>query len=654
MVKRITIILIVFIQSQCFTSMAQYTSPGQSKSWTLDSLVANSAGVVTYSEGAYIISNDVVLSESDTLKILNAAVIKTAAGKKITINGVIVSNPSEGRVIFSAIDSTNTANYFNGFRVENSDESLFRNTTIMHGGGIQLIDSDVLFEYCTIRNNNHSLTSGAINYSSASPIIRYCEFRENSRAAIASGANVFGSPQIFFNVFKHNVTDNSNRPQINLGPGAEDTIRIVGNYIEGLYPVSGGVGISNLMGSGSAKVLLKGNEIRNNRYGYTQIGGDISSVIKGNKVIDNNLETNPMNGGSGLNFLSTSAEGNISVIRENIITGNLWGITIQGIANPNLGTVDDHGMNIIFDNGNNGTPYDLYNNTALPVSAQYNYWGTNDEDEIEDLIFHQFDNPSLGLVTFLPNMMLYPVINSFNFLAANNQGLENDIIGNIDLEDKTILLNIPFGIDITSLVPDITVPYGVSVSPLSGVAQDFSQVVEYTVTVPHEQQVWNVIVEQDVLFSISFIVNDQNGNPIEDAIITFDGNTYEEGIYFFENLNPGEYPYSVSKDGYETVEGSAIIIDEDIIEIVVLLTTGMEEMIFHDFRVYPNPFTDQVLLSNPNIIKRVTIISANGQVIKSYEVNGQPEIPTKSIAPGFYMMCFEGINGQRFIMKMVK
>jgi hypothetical protein len=428
----------------------------------------------------------------------------------------------------------------------------------------------------------------------------------------------------------------------------------VGNYIEGLYPVSGGVGISNLLGSGSSKVLLKGNEIRKNRYGYAQIGGDISSVVKENKIIDNNLETNPMNGGSGLNFLSTSAEGNISVIRENIISGNLWGITIQGIANPNLGTADFHGMNIIYGNGNNGTPYDLYNNTALPVSAQYNYWGTNDEDEIEDLIFHQFDNSSLGLVTFLPNMLLNPVINSFNFLAANNQGLENDVVGNIDLENKTILLNIPFGIDISSLVPEIIVPYGVSVSPLSGVAQDFSQVVEYTVTVPHEEQVWNVIVEQDVLFSITFLVNDQNGNPIDDAIITFDGYTYEEGVYIFNNLNPGEYPYSVAKDGYETIENTAIIIDEDIIETVVLLTTGIEEMLLNDFMVYPNPFNDQILLSNPNVIKRVTIISTNGQKIKSFEVNGKPEIPTYNIAPGFYLISFEDIAGQRFIIKMVK
>jgi hypothetical protein len=51
----------------------------------------------------------------------------------------------------------------------------------------------------------------------------------------------------------------------------------------------------------------------------------------------------------------------------------------------------------------------------------------------------------------------------------------------IDEEAKTIGLLAPFGANVTALSPTITIT-GVSVSPASGVAQDFTSPVNYTVT----------------------------------------------------------------------------------------------------------------------------------------------------------------------------
>lgn len=804
--RKITFVLFAFLFCLCFSAKAQYTSPGQSKSWTLDSLVVNSAGAVTFSEGAYLINNDIVISLSDTLNILEAAVIRTAAAIKITVSGVIISDPASGRVIFTAIDSTASANYFKGIRIEESDLSRFKNTNIMHGGGVQLIGSDVVFENCIIRNNNNSLTSGAINFSGASPVIKYCTFKNNTRAAIGSGANIIGSPQILYNTFIHNVTDNSNRPQINIGPGDADTIRIIGNYIEGAYSVSGGIGVSNLLGSGSAKVLILNNEIRTNRYGYTQTGANISSIIQGNKIINNNLETNPMNGGSGLNFVS-SAAGNTAILRGNIISGNLWGVTIQGIASPDLGTEADPGMNLIYGNGNGGLPYDLYNNTALPVSAQYNYWGTADESGIENVIVHQADNASLGLVTYLPYMPLNPEINTFKFTAIDNPGLASDVTGVIDVENHTVSVAVPAGTDVTNLIPDISIPFGATISPENGIAQDFTEDVTYTVSVPHGSQAWVVSVESAQLYSATFVVKDQDNNPVDDAIITFNGTAYEAGVYVFENLAPGSYPfivnregyesvegivgisveniteevtlqlisftltfsindsgaavegasiviagetlntdadgeasivllpgeysYQVSKNGYETVESSVVITDQDVIESVslelidYLLTfivkaqdgsalegasvsvnfeslvtdengvaslevipgsyeyivtmadylgvtstvevvdqdvtveislqpNGINEDIFSNFKLYPNPFSEKITLNNPWLVERVLINTMDGKLVYDILLNGNSEIKTSDLKNGIYLITLEGWNGERFMVKMVK
>jgi len=55
-------------------------------------------------------------------------------------------------------------------------------------------------------------------------------------------------------------------------------------------------------------------------------------------------------------------------------------------------------------------------------------------------------------------------------------------VGVINEEDKTIVVELPFGIDLTTLVPTITVSNGAMVSPTSGTPQNFTNPVIYTVT----------------------------------------------------------------------------------------------------------------------------------------------------------------------------
>ena len=55
-------------------------------------------------------------------------------------------------------------------------------------------------------------------------------------------------------------------------------------------------------------------------------------------------------------------------------------------------------------------------------------------------------------------------------------------VGTIDESAKTEKISLPAGTDVTALVPTITVSTGASVSPASGVAQNFTNPVQYTVT----------------------------------------------------------------------------------------------------------------------------------------------------------------------------
>ncbi|ULQ61212.1 cadherin-like beta sandwich domain-containing protein [Brucepastera parasyntrophica] len=75
--------------------------------------------------------------------------------------------------------------------------------------------------------------------------------------------------------------------------------------------------------------------------------------------------------------------------------------------------------------------------------------------------------------------------------------------GNINENEKTVTLTAPYGTAVTGLVPDIT-HTGVSVSPASGEAEDFTNPVTYTVTAADSSaQIYTVTVSVASLVSIT-------------------------------------------------------------------------------------------------------------------------------------------------------
>ncbi|MCK9452481.1 MAG: T9SS type A sorting domain-containing protein [Bacteroidales bacterium] len=614
--------LIFLVLALSLNTQAQYVTPGNGDDYSLDDLVDQSGGVVSFNNGTYFINGALTISATDTLKILDAAVVRIAAGIRPEFLGSFISNPQNGEVVITAIDTLTSGQEFKGLRFEDSPANYFANTRITHSGGLQFIGSEVSFEYCTFIHNSSANTSNVINYSNCHPIIRYCRFVENARSAIGSGANTEGSPQIMYNEFIGNTTDNSNRPQINLGPGATDTIYIVGNYVEGVNDNVGGISVNSLVGVGDTKVVISDNIIINNRYGYAQIGSNISSRVTDNIILDNNIQNDPMLGGSGLNF-NGSELSNKAIVCRNIIAGNLWGITTQQIVDIDLGTAMEPGGNVFYDNENGGQTYAFYNNTPEAVSAIGNYWGTNDVAVAETYIFHQPDDPTLGLVTYEPIKTLLPEFISFALLAENNPQLEMDIIGQIDVDELEVTLEVPGGISLENLIPTYIVELGVMGDPESEVAQDFSSDVIYNLETPHgEAAEWTVIANQQAqTFDLTFVVTDEENVPIAGAEITLEGfdmqETNDSGITVFEALEPGTYTYEVNVAAYEAVNGSISITEENITETVIMdIFVGLAEASPEQLRVYPNPAEDLLNLENlPNEISYIRILDLQGRMV---------------------------------------
>ena len=609
--KNLKFVLLAVIVSLLQSVSAQYITPGNQLSLTLDQLVTLSGGVVTFVDGTYQVNGAITISATDTLRINSAAVVRIASGIRPEFLGTLISDPVEGKVVFTAIDTTTASTNFKGLRFEDSQANRFKNTIVTYGGGLQLISSEAIFEDCVFRKNGSSNVSAVITYSNCSPIISNCVFSENARSAIGSGANVSGSPKILNNIIYHNTTDNSNRPQINLGPGGVDTVYIIGNYVEGFYTNAGGIGISNLLATGSTKAVIRDNYIINNRYGFAQIGANISTIIDNNSLIDNNIQNQPNLGGSGLNF-QASGTGNVAIVRNNLITGNLWGATIQNVAQPDFGTDDDHGGNIFYENGNGGVSYAVYNNTVNDIMAIGNYWGTNDPIEAEAMIFHQPDQAGLGWVNYMPILTIEPVIEQFVFLSEDNAGLTTDVIGQINQQDLSINLVVPFGTDLTILIPQITMPEAVTSSPQGGISTDFTNPVTYALDTPHGQSAtYTVTVEVEAAtYSVVFVVNDANGQNITDAVLQFAGIDQPQGVYTVTNLLAGIYPYEISHPLYNTAFGEVAVVDQNV-TVNVTLTVLAYDVTFNVMDAQGNPISDATVTLDGNTLSSSPYVFEN-------------------------------------------
>ncbi|MCF0206475.1 MAG: T9SS type A sorting domain-containing protein, partial [Bacteroidales bacterium] len=283
----------------------------------------------------------------------------------------------------------------------------------------------------------------------------------------------------------------------------------------------GGIAITNI-GSTTAKAIITGNSIVGNRYGYTQMGYGFDVEFSNNNVIDNNLEIEPMNGGSGVSIYGMSETCKIKM-RSNNITGNLWGITAINAYDIDLGTDSDPGNNAIYGNGNGGERYELYNNSTYNITAIGNYWGSNDPTEVEELIVHQPDQNNLGIVTYLPIKELHPVMLDFSILAADNPNLQNNYQGYIHQEDHIITVEISEDFDLSDVVVRYTTDPGISGTPNSGEHLDCTAPTTITLNTYHgESQDYSVV-----------ILNTKNLEETASTIKAFPNPCHNEIIFYF-------------------------------------------------------------------------------------------------------------------------
>ena len=430
------VLFIALTLVQVSLMMGQWTSPGNGTVYSLRDLAEVSDGCVTYEENlnAYLIHADLTISPNDRLEVVledfgeidaDAVAILCEGDILITVKGSFWVNPSEELDVYIEPRENNHLS----MRLEQcTGPCLFANTKFFYLSGIQVINSEVTFDDCLFQSFDMQYSTGAIHYENCSPTLKNCIFQGNYGSAINFGVNTKGSPQIFGCEFRYNVLSYLDMPQVDLGPGADDTIRIINSKVIGLYPLEGGISVSDTMDISSSKVLLQNNHIAHNRYGYHQQGNRIDALIIDNEIECNCIDPDPVNSCSGICIHGASHDCK-ATIRHNLIEGNLYGVTVLDKAVVDMGTAENPGNNILYDNHNSGQgtdqAYALYVKGVNDVSAVGNYWGGSTEEFAESVIYHRPDlGEDHGLVTYSP------ILTQNNWEVEEEQALPTSVYPN--------------------------------------------------------------------------------------------------------------------------------------------------------------------------------------------------------------------------------
>jgi hypothetical protein len=149
---------------------------------------------------------------------------------------------------------------------------------------------------------------------------------------------------------------------------------------------------------------------------------------------------------------------------------------------------------------------------------------------------------------------------------------------------------------------------------------------------------------------ISVAVPDsKSAKAFEHYAVYLDGQlagTTQDTEYLFTGLTGGTHTAGV-KAVYAADETQTVTIEFDV------ESSSINGNTIAGVRLYPNPFTDEITVSNPAAVRHIQIMNAAGQKVKDIAVGGKT-ISTGELSSGVYFVTIETTTGEKAVYKMIK
>jgi len=374
-------------------ALADFTTPGIGVNWTCDDLVTHSGGAVTGDGPEYRFHESVFIALGDVLTVEEGSrlVFEDTTGEvRLEINGSLY-----------AVVSTFTSNaaqpgdwYGLVFKDTNASSVFDVQGCVVEYGryGVDVVYADINLVDTTIRHCEEK----AVDLTGSGGVVSGCVITDNLNQTIYM---TLGSSPLIENcrLERNNLDNASPYPYINVGLQSVNSPTIRGCRIIGGATKSGGMAVWN-----SCEGLIEGNFIEGCGYGILCYSVGANPTIRGNTIFSNTINSDTVNWGFGIACNGV----NQPVIEDNVIRHHWYGVAITGGAQPDLGGGGmSSGENKLIDNGLGGEVYAIFNNTSNPISATMNWYGydVTTLEQVEDCIWHQADDLSLGPVDYDPS-----------------------------------------------------------------------------------------------------------------------------------------------------------------------------------------------------------------------------------------------------------
>jgi hypothetical protein len=122
--------------------------------------------------------------------------------------------------------------------------------------------------------------------------------------------------------------------------------------------------------------------------------------------------------------------------------------------------------------------------------------------------------------------------------------------------------------------------------------------------------------------------------------------TVNDTEFLFTDLANGNYTAGVVAV-YSSGTTDMRTIDFTVNEVIGVEINDVENII-----LYPNPFTNEIYINNPEMVKSVAIMDITGEKVKNVSFVGNP-ISTGDLSSGIYFVVIETITGEKLVYKMV-
>ncbi|HNS30861.1 MAG TPA: Ig-like domain-containing protein, partial [Tenuifilaceae bacterium] len=196
----------------------------------------------------------------------------------------------------------------------------------------------------------------------------------------------------------------------------------------------------------------------------------------------------------------------------------------------------------------------------------------------------------------------------------------------INSQNATVTLQVMPGTDLTALAPQITISLGATIDPASGVAQDFSQPVHYTVTAQDgvTQKIWTVTIttiDLTPIHDIQFTEDESGDSPFAGQTITTSG--IVTALHY--NAPGGEFQGFFIQDGVGAWNG-LYVYDKNLVSIApsigdYVVVSGMIKEYYG--------LTELTFDSQSGVHVEFVVISQGNELpepfeVSTHDVNGEP------------------------------